>query len=62
MQVSGVASTADGDTLEHGAVAIITIAEEDGELKVLEVKEFCDPKKRNDFHIWAAKTLAKHVA
>ena len=36
--------------------------EEDGELKILEIKDFCDPKKRSDFHDWAAKVLAKEGA
>lgn len=35
------------------------MVEEDGELKILEIKDFCDPKKRSDFHDWATKVLAK---
>ena len=34
-----------GGTFEYDSVAIITLVEEDGELKILEFKDFTDPEK-----------------
>ena len=41
-QVTSTCSTVNGTTISKDAVCIISIVEEDGELKVLEAKEFAD--------------------
>lgn len=45
----------DGAIIEYDSLSIITFVEEDGELKVLEFKDFADPEKRSCFH----KTLSQ---
>ena len=40
----------DGTTFEYESLAILTLTEEDGELKLLGYKEFTDPEKRRNFH------------
>ena len=56
--------TVDGNKLDYGSLTILTIGEEDGELKVLESKDFLDPEKHGKLHGWVAKAQAKgrHVA
>ena len=50
-----MATCPDGVTAEYESLTILTLVEEDGEIKVLEHKEFTDPEKRGNFH----KALAK---
>jgi hypothetical protein len=58
-QFTIVFSTVDGNVLDCDSLTIVTIVEEDGELKILEVKDFADPEKRAKFHGWVAGFLAK---
>lgn len=51
-------STLDDNTFEYDSVIVITIVEEDGELKILDVKDFSDPEKRGKINNWAAKIHA----
>lgn len=52
----------DGDRLGYNSLTVLTLAEENGELKVSGRKDFSDPEKREKFHVWAAKALAKSAA
>ena len=58
-QASGVCHTVNGNHLEYESVSILTIVEEDGELKVSEFKDFCNPEKRGKLHGWLVETMAK---
>jgi len=51
--------TASGTTLPYDTVVVISLGEEDGELKVLSIKDFPDPQKRNAFAAGAAKAAAE---
>lgn len=55
-------TTTQGTKLEYNTVLILTFVEEDGVLKVLEIKDFADPQKRGAVHTEVAKVLAKGVA
>jgi hypothetical protein len=44
---------------EYDTVFILTLVEEDGELKVFRQKDFADAEKREKLYNWAAKELAK---
>lgn len=55
-------TTTDATKLEYDSVIINTIVEEDGELKILENKDFSDPHKRDEMHGWATKALGGSVA
>lgn len=59
MQITFICTTVDDTTLEYDSVIINTLVEEDGELKILENKDFSDPEKRGNLHSWATKALAK---
>ena len=59
MQITFICTTVDDTTLEYDSVIINTLVEEDGELKILENKDFSDPEKRENLHSWATKALAK---
>ena len=52
MQLTGSCATTDGAKHDYNAVYAISLVEEDGELKVLEVNEFADSRARN--HIWSS--------
>lgn len=54
-------TTVFGVTLPYDTVAIITLVEEDGKLKVLHCKDFADPKKRDAFIAGAIKAAAQRV-
>ena len=54
-----VLHTIENTILEYDLLAIFTIVEEDGRLKIVDYKDFCDPEKRNNLHSWAGQTLAK---
>jgi len=62
MQATAALTTVSGVTLPYETVAIITLVEEDGELKVLHCKDFADPQKRSAFIAGAAKAAAQKVA
>ena len=47
--------------LDYDTLSVITLLEEDGELKISHAKDFSDPEKRNKFHVWATKALAKRA-
>jgi hypothetical protein len=53
-----VFSFVNGTTCDYDTVVILSLVEEDGEIKVLELKDFCDPQKRSAFYAGAAKAAA----
>ena len=57
--MSYTCTTNDGAILDYDSALIVTLTEEDGELKLLAAKDFSDPVKRGKFHAWVAKALAK---
>ena len=59
IQVSTVAHAFDGNKLEYDTLSIFSLVEEDGELKISELRDFCDPEKRSKNHSWGAKALTK---
>jgi len=62
IQFESMTITVSGTTLPYEAVLIVTLVEEDGELKILHCKDFSDPKKRDAFIAGAAKVTAQRVA
>ena len=48
-QVSVSSQAASGATPTYDALVIISIGEEDGELKITNIKDFPDPQKRSVF-------------
>ena len=50
-------TTIGGVTLDCDSVFIISFVEEDGELKLLEIKDFSDNEKRKAFHDEIAKPV-----
>ena len=50
-------STIEGTTLDYDTVCIASFVEEDGKLKLRDLKDFADPHKRGAFHVAAAKSL-----
>ena len=40
-----VSYTVDGTTLDYDSISIFTLVEEDGELKITDLKDFCNPEK-----------------
>ena len=54
--------TIESTILDYDSLAILTIVEEDGQLKIVDYKDFCDPEKRSKLYSWAAQTLAKREA
>lgn len=59
MQHSFLFTTAEGKTLDYDAVAFFTFVDEDGELKIIDCRDFTDPKQRGAFYDEALKVLAK---
>lgn len=59
MQMTAVSSTVEGNTLEYNSLCILTLVEEDGELRIDDFKDFSDPEKRGKFHTWVAKVLVE---
>jgi len=51
--------TADGTVFNYDAVLIFTFVEEDGKLKILDLKDFSDPEKRQAFHNEASRARGK---
>ena len=54
-------TTVSGATLSYEAVGILTLVEEDGELKIIHCKDFADPQKRSAFVTGAIKAAAERV-
>ena len=52
----------DGTALDYDTVMIHTLVEEDGELKIVEQKDFADTEKCDKLYSWAAKAMAKQAA
>ena len=59
VQFSGVFHTSDGHELDQDCLGIFTVVEEDGQLKVSEIKAFIDPEQRSQLSSWGANALAK---
>ena len=55
-------TTVFGEVLPYHSVAIVTLAEEDGELKVLDCKDFTDPQKRSAAMAGILKAAARRAA
>lgn len=51
-----------GGTFAYDTITILTIVEEDGELKVFRCKDFSDPEKRTAFYIGMANIAAQNAA
>ena len=47
-----------GGEFDYDFIGIFTLAERDGELRVVDLKDFCDPVKRGNLFGWALTTLA----
>jgi hypothetical protein len=58
-QLTAVVSLVDGTTWDYESVVIISLVEEDGEMKLIEVKDFSDPQKRSGFYAGIAKAAVK---
>ena len=54
-QATAEFTTIEGTTIDYDSLVVISFVEEDGKLKVLELKDFCDPQKRSVLHATAAK-------
>jgi len=61
IHMTAVWSTVDGTATNYDTVLIFSFIEEDGELKVVDIKDFADPEKRDAFHTEASKASAKGV-
>lgn len=59
MQLTSTWSTASGAKLDYHTLLILTFVEEDGILKVLDIKDFADSEKRSALYAEVAKTSAK---
>jgi hypothetical protein len=57
-----VADTAGGGRFSVDIVFMLTLVEEDGELKVLNCKAFADAEKRSALFTWADKAQAQGSA
>jgi hypothetical protein len=54
--------TPDGAKFSYDVVVILTLVEEDGELKILNCKSFADAEKRNAVFAWVNKARAQGSA
>ena len=61
-QITAVFSTVFGATLNYDTVVIYTFVEEDGELKILNCKDFSDPRQRSALIAGTLKAMAERVA
>lgn len=62
VQATATLTTVSGVTLSLETFGIITLVEEDGELKILHCKDFADPRKRNAVIAGAIKAATGRVA
>jgi len=51
-----------GATFPYDTIAIVTLVEEDGELKTLHCKDFGDPQKRSACLVGIANAVAEKAA
>ncbi|KAF9789569.1 hypothetical protein BJ322DRAFT_1018188 [Thelephora terrestris] len=58
VQLTAVWSAPDGTTVDYDSLSILSFVEEDGKLKVFDMKDFTDPEKRSAYHTAAGKALA----
>lgn len=56
-----MATTVSGVTLPYEALLILTLVEEDGQLKILHCKDFADTRERNAFHTGAIEAAGQRV-
>lgn len=49
-QWTSLSTLHDGAIIEYDSLSILTLVEENGELKILEYKDFADPEKRDDYY------------
>jgi len=61
-QTTRVLYAAFGGMFTYDALTILTLVEEDGELKVLHCKDFADTQKRSVFFAGAIKATTERVA
>jgi len=61
LHLTATSHTADGQKLDYDSLSVLTLIEENGELKIADIKDFSDPEKRGNIHGWAAKALAKRA-
>ena len=59
VQALVVFHTSDGHEIDKDCLVIFTVVEEDGQLKVSEIKDFVDPEQRSKLLSWGANALAK---
>ena len=59
MQLTFVFTTIEGTELEYDSLSIFYFVEEDGETKILTIKDFADPEKRSAFNAEAAKIVGR---
>lgn len=57
-----MANTILGETFNYDTVVIITLVEEDGELKVLHCKDFSDPQKRDAYLAGVTKAAVQELS
>ena len=57
--MTAVWTTVDGLAINYDTLLIFSFVEEDGELKVLGIKDFADPVQRNALHNEAARAQSK---
>lgn len=57
--MTAVLTTIDGPEMNYDTVLFFSLVEEDGQLKVLEIKDFADPEERSAFHSEAARVVAR---
>jgi len=55
MQITFPITLIDGTTYDYDTLAILSLVEEDGEIKIVNSKEFSDPHKRGAFYAGIAK-------
>ena len=58
-QMTADVVTVDGTELDYDTLSIFTLVEEDGQLKISNFRDFCDPAKRHRLHGWALDALAQ---
>lgn len=51
--------TADGTKLDYDTLLIFTLIEEDGAIKILDLKDLAAPEKRGELHTLVAQGLPK---
>ena len=57
MQHSYLFTAADGTVIDYDCVLILSLANQDGELRVIEAKDFSDPEKRKARQVEVVKIM-----